>query len=53
MKLLQQHDKMRPWRMALLRKVALAPLEAASTFFQTYLKTFEEVYWPWQKGDKK
>lgn len=47
------HDKQFPWKLSLLRKAALQPLVSVSMFFQIYLKTFEEVYWPWQKGDKK
>lgn len=46
MKLLQQHDHQRPWRMALVRKAALAPLEAVSTFFRTYLKTWWDCFAP-------
>ncbi len=47
------HDKTLPWKISLVREAALKPFKTVSTFFQSYLKTFEEVYWPWQKGDKK
>ena len=52
MKFNQVHDKLLPWRIARVRKAALAPLETASTWFRTFLGTWWECFAPQSPHEK-